>query len=643
MARELYGREERVTNREGSVIGAYRLLRRIGGGGAGDVYLAQGPQQTPAGPQQLAVKVLSGPASDASAREIARQAQAAGALAHPHIIPFTGGVEQGDTLALAMAFAPGGSLGDALNASGPEGSRRLVLPLAPGVVARLVSQVAHALGAAHAAGLVHGDVKPSNIFVRTAPNGKPLAVLSDFGQAVLMPAAAAVAGASTASMPRERRAWAASQLLFAAPEQLRGQSLSASDQYALAAVAYYLLTGKPPFAGDGDALLAAITSGAAMPSSQLNPGLLEDTDAVFARALAKAPELRFPSVEAFAKALDDSLASASGAGLTQQFAQLAASDPRQRQPGGAALSGVHVVDRTGAAEPGQSTQRAEPPLSTPLPDDAPPGVNRPLAIISSVAVLIGLLACVLAFRAVQGSSALPKLNLNGYHFPGQQAQPTATANAAATATAQSETRQLTDATAGTPVFLDALSGGNESQWHPDGKSISFASDGLLLNNQNTASVLAADAPARAPLNLSHVAAQVDLTFVQGDTGGLAGLRFFVQPAGHDAVYYCYVISPQGRYEVWVHHGSANNYAWDSLFSGYSPAIKSGMNVTNTIAVVADSNRGDALLFANGQFVSRVSLGYQHAYSDAPTSGTVGMLVMYDNSEVAFSHFAVYGS
>lgn len=640
MADRSYEREERVTNREGGVIGAYRLQHKLGEGGAGDVYLAQGPQ-TPSGVQQVAVKVLSGAATDATAREIARQAQAAGELAHPHIIPFTGVVEQGDTLALVMAFAPGSSLGDTLQKTGSDGTKKLALPLPPGVVARLVSQLAQALGAAHKAGLVHGDLKPTNIFVRTSPQGKPLAVVSDFGQAVLTQAAAAVTS-STNGVPRERRAWAAAQLRFAAPEQLRGQSLPATDQYALAAIAYYLLTGTSPVTGDAGAMLTAILSGAVTPPSHLNPLLTDATDTIFARALAKEPAQRFPSIEAFATALDDSLAiaSASDSGLTQQFARLAASDPRMRQPGRAAASGVHVVDRTGTL--GNTPRRTAEPLSSPLPDDAPPGVNRPLAIISSIAVLIGLLACVLAFHAVQGTSGLPKFSFNGGTLPGQQTQPTATANVSATATAQKEMRQLTAATSGTPVFQDALSGANAARWHPNGQSVFFAASSLHLRNENVASVLAADAPTTPPLNLSHVGARIDMMFVGGDTGGLAGLRFFVQPAGRDAVYYCYVISPQGRYEVWARHGSPGSYDWDSVFSGYSPAIKTGMNVTNTIQVVADSNRGDALLFANGQFVSRVSLGYQHAYADAPTSGTVGMLVMYDSSEVAFSHFAVYG-
>lgn len=643
-----------MTNREGSVIGAYRLLRKIGGGGAGDVYLAEGPLGD-AGSAQVAIKVLSGAASDPTARDIAGQAQAAGALRQSHILPLTGVVEQGDLLALVMAFAPGGSLGDTLRTRGPDGAKKLALPLAPGVVSRLVTQLGRALGAAHAAGLVHGDLKPANIFVRTSPNGAPLAAVSDFGQAVLTSAAAAVLGSGGTSVPRERRPWAAEQLAFAAPEQLRGERLPASDQYALAAIAYYLLTGKPPVVPDADSLPAAIAGASVTPPSLLRPELGGEADAVFLRALAKEPGRRFPSIEAFAKALDDSLAvaAAGGSGLTQQFASLAASNPHVRQPAGApagsaatgtpAASGVRVIDRSDTTR--QPAKRSATPLSTPLPEDMPPGVNRPLAVISSVAVLIGLVACVLVFHVVQGSAALPKLNLAGHTIPGLPTQSTPTVNATATASALAATRQLAAATSGHPVFQDALnSAGGDSRWHPDGKSIFFSADGLHLNNASALSVLAADTPETPALDLSHVAARVDVTFVRGDTGGLAGMRFFVQPAGgRDAVYYCYVISPQGRYEVWVRHGDAGRYAWDSVLSGYSLALKTGMNVTNTISVLADSSRGDALLFANGQFVSRLNLGYQHAYSDAPTSGSVGLLVMYDNSEVAFAHFAVYGS
>ncbi|MGZ3715484.1 MAG: protein kinase, partial [Ktedonobacterales bacterium] len=132
---------------EGAMFGPYRVLRRLGGGAAGEVYLAEttntsaSPAPGTDGPQQIALKVLSGTAQDATTQDIASKAHAAGQLRHPHIIPFYGVVQHEGRLGIAMAYAPGGSLGDTLAHVAPDGTRKLPLPFSSGIVARLVAQL----------------------------------------------------------------------------------------------------------------------------------------------------------------------------------------------------------------------------------------------------------------------------------------------------------------------------------------------------------------------------------------------------------------------------------------------------------------------------------------------------------------------
>jgi hypothetical protein len=637
-------REDRVTTREGTSIGPYRLLRRLGGGNAGEVYQAElASGATPDAPSAVAVKVLSAPPSDAVARQIARQAEAAGQLGQPHIIPFHGIVEQQDALAIAMAYAPGGSLADALRAPSAGAPPRLTLPLGMGAVARLVAQVARALAAAHAAGLVHGDLKPSNVFVRTAPSGRPLAVVSDFGLSVVSSAAAELAQRARGA-GQEPPAWTTAQLRFAAPEQLRGICTPASDQYALAALAYYLLTGRPPRTGDGSAFLDSLSSGAPIsPPSQLSPALSPAADVVLVRALSTDSAARYPTIEQFAQALDMALAAPIGAepvvGATQEMMRLTAANLRAtgaprasggRRTAGPLASGDHKL---APGSPSASGSRPAPASMPPAPADTPPAIRRPLAIMAGLALVVAALACALAFRAVQGMAALPSIALSG----SAGASATLPPNPAATATADVAIQQLRTAAAAHPAFADSLLNTHQ-QWPTAGGDVFFSADGLHLANHSTTSVLTEDLPPAQQKTLGAMLAQVDMRFVRGTAGDLAGLRFLVTPdaAGGEA-YYCYLISDQGRYEVWVRHGAG----WDYLAGGYSPAIRDGLNATNTLTVLADGRRHQALLYANGQFVGRVGLLLQRQNtSDLPVSGSAGLIVLDTGAEAVYTHFSI---
>ena len=621
-------REGRVAGREGTTIGPYRLSRRLGGGGAGEVYLAEGPPGT-AESGEVAVKVVAGGAEDPTARAIAQQAQAARELRLAHVLPVYGVVQQDAALAVVMAYAVGGSLGDTLRAPGPHGAQKLTLPLSGGVVARLVVQLAHALAAAHAAGLAHGDVKPNNIFVRTSQTGQPLAALSDFGQSVLAGAAAAIAGRPAGKSP-EQSAWAASQLLFAAPEQLRGECLPASDQYALAAVAYLLLTGETLFAGDAAALATNITTQDITLPSQINPALGTAVDAALLQALAREPAQRFPTVADFAQALDEALAAPVGApgrsGITQQFAELGGAQAGARPaPGGSIVAQSGGARLTAVAGARSSGKHAPPPADTPR------NASRPLAIVAGVAALIGVLACTFAFTAFGGTSILPRIKLGAQPlFSGSGSTPTP--NPTTVVQARGAEQQLRSATAGQPVIADALTA-RIADWPTDGNSTFFASDGLHVRNRSAANVVSSDI-ASSKANAQDFVARIDMQYVAGKPGDFAGLRFLESPDGAGGQnYYCYLISIEGRFEIWLHRQGG----WQFVTNGYASVIKTGLRQTNTLTVLAHGSLGEALLFINGQFVARVQLDPTNGL----TFGGQGVMVMDSGAEAVFTNFALY--
>ncbi|MGZ3638440.1 MAG: serine/threonine protein kinase, partial [Ktedonobacterales bacterium] len=489
----------------------------------------------------------------------------------------------------------------------------------------------------HDVGLVHGDLKPNNIFVRTAPGGQPLAALSDFGQAVLTGSAAALLARGAASQqPGGANHWPASQVLFAAPEQLRGETTPASDQYALAAIAYYLLTGGAPISGEGPGLLAAIQRQEVVAPTLRNAEVPAEIDTVLLRGLAKEPGSRFPTIALFAQAVDEALAAGVSVGSTSttvQFSRLAGSTPGMLSPTAAQTVAARSGDQS--REQGASAAAGRP--LTPsgalnVPADTPPMINRRLAIVTAAALFVGILACALTFRAFQGAAILPHFNLSGQTV-GNNPGPTPTANAAATATARAETAQWKAATASPPIFKDTLAK-NDNHWATDGKTVFFAPDGLHIHKIGASPAIGVDAPGQLPkLDHSPIAATVAISFNSGNPGDLAGMRFFVTPNGAGSEdYYAFLISSEGRYEFWLHQ----DRTWTFLRSGYSNAFKLGHGQTNTLAVLADSTNRSAALFANGQFLVTVDLS-----TKGPISGNVGLVVVDGGVDATYTNLTVY--
>jgi hypothetical protein len=272
----------------GSRIAGYRLEERIGQGGMAVVFRARDEQLD----RTVALKVLAPAlANDAGfRRRFSSESRAAAAIDDPHIVPvFTAGEADG-VLFIAMRYVAGGDAQSLLNRDGP---------LPPGRVVTIISPVASALDAAHRAGLVHRDVKPSNMLMDVLPGRPDHVYLSDFGLSKAVASTSGITGAGVIL----------GTLAYMSPEQIRGQPAGdRADQYSLACSAFELLAGAPPFRRDEPtAVMYAHLSEPPPRLTTLRAGLPAAVDGVLSRALAKEPGDRYASCGRFADALRDAL------------------------------------------------------------------------------------------------------------------------------------------------------------------------------------------------------------------------------------------------------------------------------------------------------------------------------------------------
>jgi eukaryotic-like serine/threonine-protein kinase len=268
----------------GARIAGYRLEERIGYGGMAAVFRAQDERLQ----RQVALKILSPAlaADEGFRHRFVGESRSAAAVDDPHIIPVFEAGDADGVLFIAMRYVPGGDAGTLVHRLGP-------LPVARAVA--IISAVASALDAAHAAGLVHRDVKPANMLVDTRPGRPDHVYLSDFGLTKGALSSASLTGAGHfLGTPT-----------YSAPEQIQGHRVDArTDEYALACAAFVLLSGEPPFPRDeGMAVLYAQLSTPPPSLTSRRPDLPSAVDDVLLRALAKAPGDRYASCGEFAAAL----------------------------------------------------------------------------------------------------------------------------------------------------------------------------------------------------------------------------------------------------------------------------------------------------------------------------------------------------
>jgi serine/threonine-protein kinase len=313
----------------GATFAGYAVVRRLGAGGTGEVYLVHQPGSP--GWQALKVLALAMSSDDEFRRRFHQETGIAANLYHPHIVEVYDRGEFEGQLWIAMDYIDGINVAQLMRERFPA-----VLPV--GEVLAIVTAAAGALDFAHQRGLLHRDVKPANILLTNPGAGKPRILLADFGIA-------------------RPRGFSEGPVAYAAPEQLTGAELDGrADQYALAATALHLLTGAPP-AESSHAPLSRPPK-----LSDLRPDLAR-LDGVFLRALAEAPAHRFGSCREFADALDEQ------AGIT-----IGDRSPEAPQVGGdwaAAAAGeeAYVVDYPAYSWP-ETTEAVEQPAANPAPEPA---------------------------------------------------------------------------------------------------------------------------------------------------------------------------------------------------------------------------------------------------------------------------------
>jgi serine/threonine-protein kinase len=269
----------------GQTFADYTIVRLLGSGGMGDVYLAEHPRL----PRRDALKVLRNDvcADNEYRQRFDREADLAATLWHPHIV---GVHDRGDVdgqIWISMDYVDGTDAAELLRDRYPKG-----MPKED--VLNIINGVAEALDYAHQQGLLHRDVKPANIMLSDPSEGDQRVLLGDFG----------IARRVDDSNNLTATNMTVGTVFYAAPEQLMGEDLDGrADQYALAATAFHLLSGSPPFHHSNPTVVISQHLTASPPAISDRRPELSALDPVLDKALSKDPKDRFISCMDFSRAL----------------------------------------------------------------------------------------------------------------------------------------------------------------------------------------------------------------------------------------------------------------------------------------------------------------------------------------------------
>jgi len=417
-------------------LGRFEILREIGRGAMGQVFLAHDPTIE----RQVAIKTIALPpgTSEQEARETSlrflREAQAAGRLLHPNIVTIFDVGEENGLSFIAMEFIDGETL---------DRRARPGALLPPGDVLGLVVQAAAALDHAHAAGVIHRDIKPANL-MRLADGTLKI---TDFGLAKDPGAHLTQAGVLLGTPS------------YMSPEQIQGRALDGrSDLFSLGVVLYELLTGVRPFEADSiSTIIYRVLYEDPRPPAAHNPALPPEINLVLAKALAKAPDRRYDSGAALVVDLRKAFSMLAPETLSRPFTRPAAAPSPARPAAVTAPTPASTARRADAATPSARAARTRP---AGVPGARAPGVAPSPALLAHHPFKIAALAVTVA----AGLLVFPR-GANRSEPPGRRQAPAGPVHSAGIGTAPGAVsgaagRRITVAVETMPhggsVFLDEI-------------------------------------------------------------------------------------------------------------------------------------------------------------------------------------------
>ena len=602
---------------EGQMASHYRFERLLGSGSMGEVYLATDTHLQ----RQVAIKVirLEGrtPTRQEATRLFQREMKAIAALDHPHVLPlFDYGEltlsEEMNLTYMVIPYRPEGSLAAWLGRRQPSG------PLSLQVTAALLSQAANALSHAHAHGIIHLDVKLANFLVQIHEDtlDSPHLLLADFGVAK-MSMASFTASHAVRGTP-----------LAMPPEQWAGQPTPASDQYALAVMAYELLTGRPPFRGNLNQLMYQHSSSAPLPPSQLTPSLPLDIDAVLLKALAKKADQRFASISAFSQAFKEASEQDSEA---RRETLTSAKSPQSLSAQISDALAPTLATSSHLAQPAPKPMLTSP---LPLPPSIPASPSSPLFQTQSrrhplIRLLLGVLVLLMITGAIGGA----------WLFESQQAfslrsGAIARAEASVTSFAQMQAHSPYPTYLpgnGTLALTDSLAQASPLHWERS-PGCSYRNSALLVTTLDPHYATSCSA---SGVSFEHLAYEVTMTILVGDKGGC--LFDLQEGEGGSTDYDVFMVSRTGYYEVYRYHSGNPGSFSPLLLPTFSSAIHQGLHQSNLLTVLAI---GNALhLYVNQQEVATTS-------ASIPAAGTIGVFASSfggaeDVTEVTYQNVRVW--